>query len=298
MQESPQHATPALPSVDDSSGLMLLPFVLSMIAGSADVIGFLGLGGLLTAHITGNLVLLVARIVASEPVPLSYLIAVPVFVIALGMTRLLVAVLERLGITSLLPLLLLQFLLLCLSLAFCLSAGPRVDPNTASMIFAGMLSVSAMAAQNALVRISIRGAPSTAVMTTNITVFSIDVGDIWLGKDAKRTALARARAKHTWPAIAGFVIGCAFGAACEPAFGLRSLALPTGLALLASLLGLVASLRSGVGQKSAEESAQDATSSPTARTDLQGAVRLALRSQMMGTSELKPPRTDATDRHE
>ena len=37
---------------------MLLPFVLSMIAGSADVIGFLGLGGLLTAHITGNLVLL------------------------------------------------------------------------------------------------------------------------------------------------------------------------------------------------------------------------------------------------
>lgn len=294
MQNSPQHATSALPSVDDSSGLMLLPFVLSMIAGSADVIGFLGLGGLLTAHITGNLVLLVARIVASEPVPLSYLIAVPVFVIVLGMTRLLVAVLERIGITSLLPLLLLQFLLLCLSLAICLSTGPRVDPNTASMIVAGMLSVSAMAVQNALVRISIRGAPSTAVMTTNITVFSIDVGDIWLGKDAKRTAVARARAKHTWPAIVGFVIGCAFGAACEPAFGLRSLALPTGLALLALFLGLVASLRSGVGQ----QSAQGATSSPTTRTDPSGAVRLALRSQMMGTSELKPPRTDATDRHE
>src|SRR5258705_508301 len=293
MQNRPQHATLALPSVDDSSGLMLLPFVLSMIAGSTDVIGFLGLGGLLTAHITGNLVFLAARLVANDSVPLSYLIAVPVFVIVLGMTRLLVAVLEQLGIASLLPLLLLQFLLLCLSLAICLSAGSHVDPNTASTIFAGMLGVSAMAVQNALVRISIRGAPSTAVMTTNITVFSIDVGEIWLGKDAKRTALARARAKHTWPAIAGFVVGCALGAACEPAFGLQSLALPTGFALLALIMGLVASLRSGVSQKSAH----GATSSPTTRTDLTGAMRLALRSQMLGTSEVKPTQTDVTDKH-
>jgi len=33
-----------------------LPFVLSLIAGSTDIIGFLGLNGLFTAHITGNLV--------------------------------------------------------------------------------------------------------------------------------------------------------------------------------------------------------------------------------------------------
>jgi uncharacterized membrane protein YoaK (UPF0700 family) len=266
--------------------------VLSMIAGSTDVIGFLGLGGLLTAHITGNLVILVARLVASDPVPLSYLIAVPVFVIVLGMTRLLVAFLEQLGIASLLPLLLLQFLLLCLSLAICLSAGSRVDPNTASMIFAGMLGVSAMAVQNALVRISIQGAPSTAVMTTNITVFSIDVGEIWLGKNANPTALARARAKHTWPAIAGFVIGCALGAACEAAFGLQSLALPTGFALLALVFGL-ASLRSGVSQ----ELAQTATSSPITRTDLTRAMILAMRSEIIAASKVEPTQTEVTDKH-
>jgi uncharacterized membrane protein YoaK (UPF0700 family) len=38
----------------------LLPTVLSVTAGSADVISFLGLGGLFVAHITGNLVLLAA----------------------------------------------------------------------------------------------------------------------------------------------------------------------------------------------------------------------------------------------
>jgi uncharacterized membrane protein YoaK (UPF0700 family) len=34
----------------------LLPAVLSMTAGAVDVIGFLALGGLFTAYITGNLV--------------------------------------------------------------------------------------------------------------------------------------------------------------------------------------------------------------------------------------------------
>jgi uncharacterized membrane protein YoaK (UPF0700 family) len=290
MQNSPLQATPAVPSVDDSSGLMLLPFVLSMIAGSTDVISFLGLGGLLTAHITGNLVILVARLVANDPVPLSYLIAVPVFVIVLGMTRSLVAVLDELGIASLLPLLLLQFLLLCLSLAICLSVGSHVDPNTASAIFAGMLGVSAMAVQNALVRISIRGAPSTAVMTTNITVFSVDVGEIWLGKDAKRAASARARAKHTWPAIAGFVIGCTLGAACGSAFGLQSLALPTGFALLALVLGLVASLKSGVSQNSL----QGATLSSTIGTDLTGSRSRELRSRRVATSEPEPTQANLT----
>jgi uncharacterized membrane protein YoaK (UPF0700 family) len=293
MQNSPLQATPSVPSVDDSSGLMLLPFVLSMIAGSTDVIGFLGLGGLLTAHITGNLVILVARLVANDPVPLSYLIAVPVFVIVLGMTRLLVAVLEQLGIASLLPLLLLQFLLLCLSLAIGLSAGSHVDPNTASTIFAGMLAVSAMAVQNALVRISIREAPSTAVMTTNITVFSIDVGEIWFGKDAKRTALARARAKHAWPAIAGFVIGCALGAACEPAFGLQSLTLPTGFALLAFVLGLVASLKSGVSQASL----QGAALSRTIGTDLTDSRSRELRGRRVAAREPEPTRANVTGEH-
>jgi hypothetical protein len=37
------------PSVDSSLGMKLLPTVLSLVAGSVDVISFLGLGGLFTA---------------------------------------------------------------------------------------------------------------------------------------------------------------------------------------------------------------------------------------------------------
>jgi hypothetical protein len=42
-----------------------------------------------------------------------------------------------------------------------------------------MLGVAAMAVQNAL-----SGAPSTAVMTTNVTVFTMDLREILLAQDA------------------------------------------------------------------------------------------------------------------
>jgi uncharacterized membrane protein YoaK (UPF0700 family) len=170
--------------VDDLAGTRLLPFVLSVIAGSVDVIGFLGLGGLFIAHITGNLVVLAARSVAGEEASVAHLLSVPVFVMALAAARLLAASLIRLRITTLRPLLLLQFLLLSVFLAVSVVAGSAADPNTTIMIFAAMLGVSTMAVQNALVQISLAGSPSTAVMTINLTRFVTDLGEVLLGAEA------------------------------------------------------------------------------------------------------------------
>jgi uncharacterized membrane protein YoaK (UPF0700 family) len=230
------------PSVESSLGTKLLPTVLSVIAGSVDAIGFLGLGGLFTAHVTGNLVILAAHLVSGGGAPVAPMLSVPVFIAALSLTRLLAAALERIGFASLRPLLLLQFLLLAGFLVLCAFASPRLDPDAARSILAGMFGVSAMAVQNALVQVSLKGAPSTAVMTTNITRFVMDVGEVVLGRDKAGTAKARSRALRTMPAIVGFAVGCGLGAVCEAAIGLRSLALPTGLALLALVMGLAAKL--------------------------------------------------------
>jgi uncharacterized membrane protein YoaK (UPF0700 family) len=68
----------------------------------------------------------------------------------------------------------------------------------------------------------------------------MNVVEILLRRGTNGAARARERARHTWPAIAGFLLGCALGAAGQSAFGLRSLALPAGFALLALALGMIA----------------------------------------------------------
>jgi uncharacterized membrane protein YoaK (UPF0700 family) len=225
---------------DGAPALPLLTMVLSLTAGSVDVISFLGLGGLFTAHITGNLVILAAHVVSGGDAPIAPMLSVPVFMVALGLSRLFAAGIEAIGLAKARPFLLLQFLLLAGFLALCLAAGRGIDPGSAIAIVAGMLGVSAMAVQNALVQIALKDAPATAVMTSNVTRYAMDLGEILLGGDADKVARARRRAQRTWPAIVGFTLGCGLGAACEARFELWSLMLPTGLALVAFLMGFAA----------------------------------------------------------
>jgi uncharacterized membrane protein YoaK (UPF0700 family) len=168
------------------------------------------------------------------------MLSVPVFIVIVSLTRVLASSLESRGWASLQPLLLLQFLLLSGFLVLCLAAGPRIDPSGTVEIIAGMLGVSAMAVQNALVQISLKGAPPTAAMTGNFTLFAMSVGEMLVGENPAEIAEARKRAARTLPAILGFAVGCGLGAAYEVAIGLRSLALPAGLALLAFFIGFAA----------------------------------------------------------
>jgi uncharacterized membrane protein YoaK (UPF0700 family) len=224
------------PSVDSTLGTKLLPSVLGLTAGAIDVIGFLGLGGLFTAHITGNLVILAAHLVSGGVAPVAHILSVPVFVAALGLTRLLAGGLETLGLATLRPPLALQALLLAGAFFFGVNAGAPFDPTEPRAVTAGLFAVAAMAVQNALVQISLTGAPSTAVMTTNITRFTMDLGAVLLGRDVHEVDSARRRARRTGPAIAGFAVGCGVGAASEAAYGLWSLVLPVGFALAALAL--------------------------------------------------------------
>jgi uncharacterized membrane protein YoaK (UPF0700 family) len=192
----------------------------------------LGLG-LFSAHVTGNLVVLTAHLVAGRADNACLVFSVPIFILVLGLTRLLVAGMEARGLRALRPLLLLQFLMLGGSLGFGLSSGAHPTPEAQSIILAGQLSVAAMAVQNALVELSLHGSPTTAVMTSNLTRFIMDVGEVLLGQAPTEVTVARHRAKHTWPVLLGFVLGAGLGAACFAVAGLKALALPAALALLA-----------------------------------------------------------------
>jgi uncharacterized membrane protein YoaK (UPF0700 family) len=211
-----------------------LSFVLSLIAGSTDTIGFLGLNGLFTAHITGNVVVLAAHLITGDPAIVSYILAVPVFMLVMLLTSLFANDLERSGVATLRLLLLLQLLLLVGFLT--LSVIYRANVNPALAVVTGMTGVAAMAVQTALVQVSLKGTPSTGVMTTNVTQFIVALAEVLARHEVSTAEKARARMFRILPVIGGFVLGCALGAALEEAWGLLSLGLPTALALLAVML--------------------------------------------------------------
>jgi uncharacterized membrane protein YoaK (UPF0700 family) len=161
------------------------------------------------------------------------MLSVPVFIVMVGMTVLIACSLESIGLASLRSLLLLQFMLLAGFLAQCVGAGPYIEPNATNAILAGMLGGSAMAVQNALVQISLKGAPSTAVMTSDVTRFA----QVLFGGDPADTAKARNRAARTLAVIVGFRGRLPPECGRRGGAGLWSLVPPAGLALLAFAMG-------------------------------------------------------------
>ena len=229
-------------AVRKSSGIhgadWLLPLALSTTAGATDVIGFLALGGLFTAHITGNLVVLAGHYVTGGFSQIGPLLSVPVFVLVLGAVTLSFETITNTNWGARRALLVLHAVLLACFLGLGAWLGPFANPNSAAAVFAGMLGVAAMATQNALVKIALPGSPTTAVVTTNTTELTIDLAKLARGSGAPdELARARHRARVLLPSVAGFMAGCAAGALLEVHFGLLALVLPVILAALAIPLG-------------------------------------------------------------
>src|SRR6266853_1936321 len=158
---------------DDASALSQLetrlPTLLSVIAGMVDLTGFLTLGNIFTAHITGNLVLVAALVVRGGRMNPAQILAIPVFIIGVAATWLLARASGRRGPGLARLLLLVQFLLLVGVLIFSAITKPSANPHGLMAVITAMIAVSAMACQFALLRLALPVAPSTAVMTGNLT---------------------------------------------------------------------------------------------------------------------------------
>ena len=175
----------------------LLVAVLSMTAGAIDVIGFLALGGLFIAHITGNIVILVAHYTTGGFSRIGPLMAVPIFITALA-TVIWVSK-DKPKKRTLRALLILHAALLAGFLALSVALGPFSNPGGAVAASVGMLGVTAMATQNALVKLDLPGFPTTAVLTTDIVLLAIDfVTLVRRNVPPEETAQARRRIQMTF----------------------------------------------------------------------------------------------------
>jgi uncharacterized membrane protein YoaK (UPF0700 family) len=210
-----------------------LPTLLSVIAGMVDVIGFLSLG-IFTAHVTGNIVVMGALVVRHNRVNPAQILAMPVFIVAVAATWLVARASGRRGIGLLRLLLLIQFLLIAWVLIFSVVAKPSADPHGLMATIAAMIAVTAMGCQFALLRLTLPVAPSTAVMTGNLTNAVLALVDSssqtpLMGSDSGRLT----GALHL---LVGFFVGCVVAAAAVMYLGDWAWSLPAALSAAAVAL--------------------------------------------------------------
>jgi uncharacterized membrane protein YoaK (UPF0700 family) len=223
---------------DDSAALLRLeerlPPLLSVIAGMVDLTGFLTLGNIFTAHITGNLVVAAATVVRGGPLHLAQLLAIPVFMLVLAAVWVVARISSRRGSGLARRLLVIQLVLLTAVLIFCVIGRPSGNPQGLTAGIAAMIAVAAMACQYALLRLAIPGAISTAVMTGNLTNTVLSLMDATsrnplLPVDAGRLT----RSLHL---LLGFLAGCIAAAVAVSLLGDWAWSFPVALAAFAVAL--------------------------------------------------------------
>jgi len=210
-----------------------LPTLISVIAGMVDVIGFLSLG-IFTAHVTGNIVVMGALVVRHNRVPPAQILAIPVFIVAVAATWLVARASSRRGIGLMRLLLLIQFLLITCVLIFSAITKPSADPHGLLATIAAMIGVTAMGCQFALLRLTLPVAPSTAVMTGNLTNVVLAIVD-----SSSRTPLMGSDSGKLTSALhllVGFFVGCVVAAAAVMYLGDWAWSLPAVLCATAVAL--------------------------------------------------------------
>jgi uncharacterized membrane protein YoaK (UPF0700 family) len=212
----------------DAAPRPVIAVLLAFTAGYVDTIGFVGLFGLFTSHVTGNFVVMGAMIAHPSKGLIAKVLALPVFMLSVALTTVFVRRRRRAGRDPTAAVLAAQALLLAAFMVVSLSSGPLIGRDQPIAIVAGELGVLAMAIQNAGARLVFGDLPPTAVMTGNVTDIVIDSVDL-LESDGAAAVLARSL-RLLWP-IAAFAAGALAAGLTFAAVGFWGLMAPIAAVL-------------------------------------------------------------------
>jgi len=198
-------------------------------------VGYVGLFGLFTAHVTGNLVVIGASIAHPNAGLIAKLSALPVFVFVVAITSLFIRRCARVDHSPARRLLAAQAVLLAAFMALALVAAPLSSADAPLAVIAGLTGVAAMAIQNAASRTTFAGLAPTTVMTGNVTQLVLDLTDL-LDGDLDR-AEVRARMVKMGPPLLAFAGGAILGGLAFSRIGFWCLAAPVVLIASMALRG-------------------------------------------------------------
>lgn len=201
-----------------------LPVLLSVIAGMMDLTGLVRFR-LFPCHITGNIVVIAAPMVRGVTASLAQILAVPVFIVGVAATWLIGKTAARRGPGLQRLLLCVHFLLIACVLVLSLTSKGSHYPTGPMTTVSAMMAVLAMACQFALLRLTMAVAPTTAVMTGNLTTACLFVLD-WESHSQLLMMKDSAQLRGTVYTLIGFLVGCGLAAPTVTYFGDWAWALP------------------------------------------------------------------------
>lgn len=210
-----------------------LGVALGFLAGYVDTLGFVGLFGLFTAHVTGNFVLIGRALIEPSQSIAIKLMVFPVFILFVALARLAILHWERGGARTLRNSFLFQLFTMLATVLCAWQAAPVVEASAPLTLLTGALCAGAMAVQNAYGKLLLGKAAATTVMTGNVTTLVIEMVDSLRG-DAE--AIGRCK-KLAWPVLA-FTAGCMSGGVAFVLAGFHGLLLPCAI-----LVGLAAAAK-------------------------------------------------------
>lgn len=208
-----------------------LPVVMSFNGGYVDTVGFLALQGLFTAHVTGNFVTFGSAMVNGAEGAGAKLLALPVFCVAILLSRLFTFRLEARRRPVLRTMLAIKVALLLLGSVLAVSLSPFPKGDSWALVVTGMTFVCAMAIQNAAHRVHLSTAPPTTLMTGTTTQIMLDIAQMTRLSREEQGAVA-ARLKRLGSAVASFAIGCGLGALAFALLGQASFFVAPAVAAL------------------------------------------------------------------
>ena len=180
MTESPPIAK-SLPAAHPTTTATALAFT----AGFVDTLGFILLGGVFTAHVTGNFVLIGATLATSPDGVLAKLSTLPAFFAAVVVVTAIAASITKASSSRGLALILgLEALFLAVFLALGIAGQPFTDLDGPMTVLAAMTGAVAMGLQNAAARLHLAQLPPSTMMTGNVTQIGIDIADVIFRRDA------------------------------------------------------------------------------------------------------------------
>lgn len=183
------------------------PLMLTIVGGAIDTIGFIALFGFFTAHVTGNLVLAGASWVEGGDGLWIKLMAIPLFIVTVAITKWLIDLGQNKQKT-----LCLLFLFEAIFLTAFMCAGlyfePFENPNGLTLALTGYLGLIALAIRNTSSKTLIKHISPSTMMTGNTTQLGIDFSNYMRHRNPQnKVALLKSLS-----IVFGFVLGAFLGA--------------------------------------------------------------------------------------